>query len=187
MRKFLIPIFCFLTILFFNGTVLAQEENLILSNSSIEVELEVGTQSVLDKSVPLTVKFRTNFDSDNVEISWDEPHGIKIEDGKSKFVALKANEAYVYETKMSPEIAGDYNITANITAWQFNTNYTSSDTKTVVFDNNLILSPQSPEYVTMNIIKYVIVVIIGGVSVYGLVILSKRLKKTFVKWFNLPK
>ena len=135
-----------------------QEDNSLESTSGLfTVELMSDTQSAWNKSVPLIIRFRSNIDADRVEISWDAPTGVKINRSHPQFISVKKGEVYSYRANLLPQTAGLYNIAGNVTVWQHNTNYTTSSSINIRFDDQLMVSPQSAGYAGAVIVKYIII------------------------------
>lgn len=163
-----------------------QTQEVSNENNKVTVEVTLLEQSALNKSVPIEVKFRTNFDTDNAEIVWDYPSQIELVTRHERFVEAKANETYVYRAIIRPQSEGTFSITANIVAWQYNTNYTGSASTSVTFTENLITDPISPSYTVMTIVKLLIILVLLGIGGFFGVRALKKFKTTFFKWFNPP-
>ncbi len=151
-----------------------------------EVELQIGTQSPWDNSIPIYIKFRSTVDADNVQISWDVPSGLTYVMNHPQFVSVKKDKVYTYKMTLHPQVAGDYNIAGNVTLWQFNTNYTSSGSIGVKIGSNLLVDPLTPGYTGAVILRYVILfllVVLGGIGVYfG----SKKALELLKEWLKPP-
>jgi hypothetical protein len=156
------------------------------SANKIEVESFLESQSVWNKRIPIIVKFRTNFDSNNVEITWDTPSGISVTSNQEKFLTVVANQTYTYTGYITPINPGSYSISSNVIAWQYNTNYTSSSPLTLKISDNLLVDPLPADYTGMVVLKYAIFTIGGGLILFGLFFIVKKFSKVFIKWLRPP-
>lgn len=183
--------FSLITFLILTTPIFSQADTLAPTtvNPSFEyftVETYSKPQSAWNKNVPIYVKFVATIDSDSVQITWDVPYGIEVIPKHPKFVAVKAGQTYIYKAEIKPKIAGSYNIAANVIAWQYNTNYTSSGNTFVIFSPNLLTNPVSPNYSIGVVMKWVIIILILAIVGFLGYIYAIKSKKKFDKWFNLP-
>jgi len=192
MKNFLIVLTSILLILVGTSSVFAQDATTVAPTvttataNKIDVESSLGSQSVWNNKIPLTVKFRTNFDSDHIEITWDTPSGIDVSSTQAKFLKVVAGQTYTYVGYVTPINAGSYSISSNVTAWQFDTNYTASSDVTLKIGSNLHIDPLPADYIGMSVLKYAIFAIGGGLAIYGLFLLFKKFSKIFIKWLRPP-
>ncbi|KKR06072.1 MAG: hypothetical protein UT34_C0001G0112 [candidate division WS6 bacterium GW2011_GWF2_39_15] len=150
------------------------------------VELSLGTQSPWTKSVPINVKFRSNITADKVEISWDAPEGIEIIERHPQFIPVEKGEVYSYTAYAKPSTSGTYNISGNITDWEFKTNYTSSASITLTFDEDKTTVPQTAGYSGAVIIKSLILLLLALGGLFGLYLLARNFVKKLKKWLEPP-
>lgn len=165
----------------------ATDKDTLESTSDLfTVELIADTQSPWTKSVPLIIKFRSNIDANRVEISWDAPAGVKITRSHPQFISVKKDQVYVYKAKLKPETSGLYNIAGNVTIWEHNTNYTTSSSINIRFDQDLMVSPQSAGYTGALIIKYITIFIIILIASTVIILGIKYLFKYLKEWLKPP-
>jgi len=145
----------------------------LTSADMFDMEIEVGTQSAWTKKVPLTLKFKSYIDAAETQISWDVPSGISVQARHKEFIAIEKDGVYTAKANIIPERKGRYEIAANITVWQYNTNYNLSDEVTLEFDDELISIPDTLGYGTAVIIKYVIIGLALILVLLGLVVGGK--------------
>lgn len=151
-----------------------------------DVELHVETQSVWTGNVPLLVKFRSNVDAPRTEISWDSPTGLRITPNHPRFVNAVKGEVYTYRATLRPESSGTYNIAVNVTAWQVQTNYTSSASKILSIDDSLKVTPQSPEYATSQLVRSIVIGLLSLGILGGLVYLGRIGFERAKEWLKPP-
>jgi hypothetical protein len=183
MKKLIITILALVFFVNLYTFSFAQES---VSANQITTESSLATQSVWNNKIPITVKFTTNFDSDNVEITWDAPSGIDVTSHQAKFLKVVAGQTYTYTGYITPTNPGNYSISSNVIAWQFNTNYTASSFVTLKLNDKLLVDPTPADYTGMLILKYVIFVLGGAGILYLFFILFKKFSKIFIKWLRPP-
>jgi uncharacterized membrane-anchored protein len=181
MKRFLIA----LTILFLSVSIISAQEPERTSDL-VDMEVEVGTQSPFTKAIPVTVRFRSTVNADKVEISWSAPSTLKISEKHPQFISVQEGEVYTARALFKPTKAGSYEIASNLTVWEFNTNYTFTESVDVTFGDDLVTSPVSVGYSGALIVYYLVItliVILGSVSAYfG----AKYLYKQLREWLRPP-
>ncbi len=178
-KLLLITIF---TLFLVNLTPLFAQEHPI-TNSFADVELTVGTQSPWNSSVPVTVKFKPKVDSVKTEISWDFPSGLELVKKHPQFVSVVKGEVYSYEAVLKPDSVGTYSVAVSVTAWELESNYSSSESIIITFDENLIVSPPTLGYSGAVLMKNVVYVLGAITALVGLFFVGKLLWKRFKQWF----
>jgi hypothetical protein len=183
-RLFLTLLFSAFVLVSFTGK--AGSVDTVTSSEFFTIELFTDTQSPWTKNIPITLKFRANRDSEKTGITWDSPTGVRIIEKHPQFVSVTKGEVYTYSAVATPESPGTYNIAVNVTAWEVKTNYTSSSNITLKFDENLVRDPAGPDYGTAELIKNIILVLLGivvlGAATYGVKLGFGRLKE----WLKPP-
>jgi hypothetical protein len=158
----------------------------VTSSEFFSIELFAGTQSPWSKRVPVTIKFRSNRDAEKTEISWDAPTGVQVIEKHPQFISVTKGEVYTYSALIAPQTSGTYNIAVNVTAWEVNTNYTSSSNITLKFDDALVADEDDPGYKTASLIKTISLGLLGIIVV---VIAAFGVKLGFEKlreWLKPP-
>lgn len=150
------------------------------------VELYVDPQSAWTGKVPLIVRFRANMDAPKTEITWDSPTGVSISPSHPRFVSSTKGEVYTYKAFLSPNSQGSYNIAVNVTAWQVQTNYTSSASSIVAFDSDLKVTPQTAEYTSAVLVRNVVLGFLAILVLVGLGYLGKIAFEKFKEWIKPP-
>jgi len=172
-------------------TSLAEEEittnETFLSQNFYTLEIEMGSQSAFDKYVPLTIKITPNETPVKTQITWDLPDDVNIRTKHPEFIdSMVKGETYEYKIRIKPRNPGIYEVVANVTAWQHESNYTSSDSILIEFNDNLIVNPYETNYRVFNIVKIFLIVIgIGGFG-FGLYIGGKKLLVVLTKYLKPP-
>lgn len=155
-------------------------DEVIRTSDLFDVEIEVGTQSPWTKRVPVTIRFRATIDADEVGISWDAPVSLDVQEKHDAFISVVKGEVYTATANILSDRAGAYDIAGNVTAWQYNTNYTSSASTSLTFDEDGITVPQTLGYTGAIAVKYAalgLLTIIGAVLlVFGGKVGFKKLK-----------
>jgi hypothetical protein len=155
-------------------------------NVTFTIEIETGTQSAWDNSVPLTVKFLPSADVSQTEVSWDVPDGVKLATDYTNYFTVSKDQVYTVNATLYPSVAGTYDIAANITAWRVGTNEASSKKITLSFDKDLLVTPTQAGYSFAVILKYVVIVIGGIAGIFVIVFLAKIGLKKLGKWLKPP-
>ncbi len=191
MRGILIYTICFLLLLPF-GTTLAADNDLI-EESNIEetkeasryfnMELETGTQSVWNNTIPITIRLQPTIDAVRVEIDADTPTGLDFEYLGEQYFPVEAGETYELQSRIIPQREGEHRITINAISWEHGgTNYSSSSRLDIEIDEDLQIVPQSSAYTWNLVLKYtIIVLLIAGLGFVGFHYAKKGYKR-FKKW-----
>lgn len=129
-----------------------------------EVNVELGTQSVWDKKIPIIVNFTPKISSNNTEISWDVPAGINLIENHNKFIETEAEKEYTVTAFADPINSGEYRVVVNITSWA-QTNYTTSESVVFSVNESLVVTPPTQGYNMMLIVKYGIFAFVGVVTI----------------------
>ncbi|MCD4756412.1 hypothetical protein K8R20_02245 [bacterium] len=187
MRKtFLILLVSLLILPSFLGNVYAQEDSLTTNTKYFDISLECTGQSAWDKSVTYVITVIPKIDSPKTQILWDTPTLVGITPKHEEFVDLYMGQTYSFKAILKPEREGSFTLSVNLIAWQHDTNYTNSVSDVVTFDSNLVVQPVDPGYTFGNIAKILILTLLGGLGLWGLVILLKKSSKALVKWLTPP-
>lgn len=152
-------------------------------NVDFTIELEIGTQSAWDGSVPITAKFLPSEDVAETEVSWDVPQGLNYSLNYSNYFPVQKDQVYVATATFYPVTAGTYDIAVNITAWNVASNTASSKKVIISFDKNLIVTPVQAGYQANLIVKYIVLGVGGIIALFLAFILAKKGVKRFTKWF----
>jgi hypothetical protein len=188
MKKFFLTLL--LTILIFNPAYTfaqeAESERLTTNTQYFDIVMERLGQSAWNKAVTYEIYVTPKIDSQETQITWDSPKAIDISPKHSEFVDLYKDQTYTFRAKVKSNKAGKYEITANLIAWQHDTNYTSSVTDIVTFDSDLLVQPVDSSFTVSLIAKYLIItLLIGGAIFVAVIYLKKGLKKLKV-WLTPP-
>jgi len=157
------------------------------SVQTFNIEIEVGTQSPWNKSVPIIVKVRPNQDTTRTNVTWDTPVGIEFEDkNKQTYLAIPSGQVQVYKVRVKPIVSGTYTIASTATDWGYGANFASTSSVTITFDDNLIITPQSSEYSTAVIIRYAVILLSSIIIGFILYLLSKKGFNKLKIWLKPP-
>lgn len=174
---FIIPIF------YINNTY-AQE----ISNTyePFDIYVNVGSQSIFTKKVPVTITIIPKINSEETQIKWDTPVGVIIEEKYENFFDANIDNSYTAKAYIIPEYKGDYDITVSVNSWRINSNLSSSENIQITFDNNLFVTP-----IQGGTIVQVFVFIVGIFSIIFLIIFllkkySPILIQRLKKWLKPP-
>ncbi|KUK77059.1 MAG: seg [candidate division WS6 bacterium 34_10] len=163
-----------------------ESEELTPQVQYFDIEMQRLGQSAWNKDVTYEIYVTPRIDSPETQIIWDAPKAIDISPKHPEFVDLYKGQTYTFRAKVKSNKAGKYEITANLIAWQHDTNYTSSVTDIVTFDNDLLVQPVDSSYKVNLIIKYLIIfLLIGGATYIAVIYLKKGLEKLKV-WLTPP-
>lgn len=177
--------------------VLEEEEPAIGSEEEVVTELATQdfytleivqeSQSAFDKYVPLIVRITPNETPVKTQITWTIQDNVKTKIRHPEFIeGLVKDQTYEYKMLFKPSNPGLYEITVNVTAWQRESNYTSSDSILLEFNEDLVIDPDDSTYKTMSIVKvFVIIIGIGGLS-YLAFIGGKKLLKILKEYLKPP-
>ncbi len=175
-----------LSVLIITPNTLFAEEKPVISGDYFDIEMSLGTQSPWTKAVPINIKFRSNVTAKRVEISWDVPDGLKLKKRHPQFISTKKGDTYAYKAYVTPSIDGTYNIAGNIIDWEVDTNYTSSDSITVRFDEDLVTDPQTPGYSGAVLTRGLIIALFYAGLLAGLYFALKFAYKKLLVWLTPP-
>ena len=161
-------------------------ESFAQTSEPFSIETQVGTQSPWNKSVPVTVKFKSNIDSEKTEISWDLPAAIKVSGSYTNYSTLKKGQVATFTANIIPVQSGTYDIVVNLTAWNNDTNYTSSNKFNVTFNDSLELTPITDSYRTAQSVKFIVIAVLIIIGLIGLFFLGKIGLKKLKIWLKPP-
>jgi len=151
------------------------------------IELEVGTQSPWDKSVPIIVKVRPNQDTTRTNVTWDTPVGIELKDNYSTtYLALPSGQVQVYEVRIKPIVSGTYTIASTATDWGYGSNFASTTSVTITFNDHLVVTPSNSGYSTAVIIRYVILLLSSILIGFVIYLLGKKGGRKLKIWLKPP-
>ena len=167
-------------------TVEEQPED-FLSKNFYTLEIIKGSQSAFDKYVPITIRVTPNETPVKTQITWDSSDDLKIREKHPEFInSMVKGETYEYKIRVKPVDSGSYEITANVTAWQHDSNYTSSDSILIDFDEKLVVDSTDTNYQVLNIVKiFLIILLIGGIGV-GIYFGGNKLLKVLTEYLKPP-
>lgn len=134
-----------------------------------EISAEIGTQSVLNNEIPLTLTIRPKIDSKKAEVKWDLPRGLTARSETNRWFTMEKDVPRTFTLEVEPEASGRYVIVADVTAWRYDTNYVASAEIELQIDENLHVYPMQEEYKnnrTIMIVLTVVGVIIAGNLVF---------------------
>lgn len=155
-------------------------------NKYFELELFFDSQNPLTKSLQYTLKVTPRIDSTETQITWDLPTVLTAKPKHKEFVSLSKDQTYTYSVSISPLRGGVYDITANVTSWQNEVNYTNSVSKTVTLSKGLVAQPVESSYTISLILFIVVIIAIFGGLVFLVVKLSSRGIEILKKWLTPP-
>jgi hypothetical protein len=151
------------------------------------IEVEIGTQSPWDKSVPIIVKVRPNQDTTRTNITWDTPVGVELTDkNEYTYLALPKGQVQVYEVRVKPIVSGTYTIASTATDWGYGANFASTDSITITFNENHVVTPQSTGYSGSVIIRYVVITLSTALIGFLLFLLGKFGLGKLKVWLKPP-
>lgn len=155
--------------------------------SPFDIELVVGTQSPWNKKVPITVKVRPSQDTTRTNITWDYPVGLELSDKyESNYEAIPQGQVWSYTIKVKPVVSGTYTVAATATDWGYGSNFTSSESVSVTFNENLVVTPITAQYTTAVTVRYIVIVLLGILGMAVLYILGRIGLKSLKKWLKPP-
>ncbi|PKN02788.1 hypothetical protein CVU76_02040 [Candidatus Dojkabacteria bacterium HGW-Dojkabacteria-1] len=163
-----------------------EKKTVTSTNKYFELELIRGTQSPLNKSIPFTLYITPKIDSERTQILWELPSTLEARTSHREFVNLQKDQTYKFNVSIKPQREGSYDVTANVIAWEYNTNYTNSVSSTITLSNNLVVQPVDSEYSVSIMLMFVIGLIIlavGGFLVYKS---SDKVVKRLKIWLTPP-
>jgi hypothetical protein len=155
-------------------------------NNYFELELVRGSQSPFNKSIPYTLYITPKVNSSRTQIIWEVPTTLDVRTSHKEFVNLQKDQTYSYRANLVPNRDGTYEISVNVIAWQFDTNYTNSVSSTLTLSKSLVIQPVDSEYtisIMLMIVGGIILLGIGGFFAYKL---SQRMVKSLKLWLTPP-
>lgn len=155
-----------------------------INTKYFDIKLSLGTQSAWNNSIPLIIQLTPKIDSEKTEITFDTPIGLQVTSNYKKYFVGKKGNTYELTGTIKPSKAGVYRIAVNAIAWQYNTNYTSSQTITLELDKNLKIVPQTQAYYVGVVIKYFVFALIAGGIVALIVVFGKKGLKKLKVWMT---
>jgi len=178
--------------LFLSFPVFAQDNQQELNETNIkstryfDIQIVESTQNPFNKSVTLTATITALLDSPKTQIVWDIPNTLNANLKAKNFFAISEGETLSQKIVIKPKTAGTNNITASVISWQHDTNYTNSATKTLTFNKNLEVVPQTSEYKTSVLIMYLGFLLLGGILTFIIIKVVKRGTQKAKKWLTPP-
>lgn len=155
-----------------------------INTKYFDIKLSLGTQSAWDNSIPLIIQLTPKIDSEKTEITFDAPIGLQVKSNYKKYFVGKNGNTYQLKGTIYPSKSGVYRIAVNAIAWQYNTNYTSSQTITIELDKNLQIVPQTQGYYIGVVIKYLVFILLAGGVIALIVIFGKKGLKKLKVWMT---
>lgn len=185
LKKTALLIVLILSIFFsnFSKAVYAQSEEETPDNRYFDIEVEIETQSIWNKTIPIIVKFTPKMNSEKTEISWDYTEGIEIEPLYQNFFPTKEDETVAVRAIIYPSYAGKYSIGVNVTSWS-GFNYTNSERFYLELDENLELKPIQVSYQSQKTARTVIILILSVSTIISLFFVLKKLMPKFQAWLK---
>jgi hypothetical protein len=164
-----------------------EETEEYLSKNFYTIEMVRESQSAFNKYVPITIRITPNETPVKTQITWDVPDDVSLKTSHSEFIeSLVKDQTYEFKARVKPSDPGTYEIVVNVTAWQHDTNYTSSESIQIEFNNNLVVDPTDTNYQVLNIVKiFLIILSIGGIGV-GLYFGGKKLMEILGGYLKPP-
>lgn len=160
-------------------------ENKVIS--PFDIELVVGTQSPWTKKVPVTVKIRPSQDTTRTNVTWDYPVGINLKDPNStNYEAIPQGQVWSYTVKVDPIVSGTYTIAATATDWGYGSNFASSISTDITFNDNLVATPAQTNYSTAVTIRYVIITLLFLLVCAIAYIFGRTGLKKLKQWLKPP-
>jgi len=163
-----------------------EKKTVTSTNKYFELELVRGTQNPLTKNVPFTLYITPKIDSERTQIIWEVPSTLDAKSSHRDFVNLQKDQTYKFNVNIKPQREGSYDVTANVIAWEHNTNYTNSVSSTITLSENLVVQPVDSEYSVSIMLMFVIGLIIlvaGGFFAYKS---SDKVIKRLKIWLTPP-
>lgn len=181
-------IFLIIALLFFPFNLFAQEEAVTVQqdNQYFNLKLTQGSQSVLNKSIKYSLEITPLRDSAKTQILWEVPLSFKVKPRHPEFVSLAVGQTYVYEATVSPTMGGVYEVTASVTAWEYDTNYTNTASQTLTLSNSRVSQPVSSDYQIGVVLFTVLILLLVGFGTWGAIKLTKKVMFKAKKWLTSP-
>lgn len=184
MKKLLISLILLVSLL--SPTLLLAQEADNTTTRYFDISMRQLGQSGWNKAVTYAIYVTPKLDSPRTQILWDSASAIEISPRHSEFVDLYRNETYTFKAKVKPKRSGTYEISANLIAWQYDTNYSSSVSDNVTFNSNLIVEPIETKYTLEVITKYLVITLIIAGLIVASVVYGKKSIKSLKKWLTPP-
>ena len=173
MKKIFTTLLIFSCFLVFSSAIFSQEQQEITSTKTNSFELDIipGVQSIFDKSMPLTLKIKSNVDTHKMQLRWKLPPGITPKNtGTTEWSSIKANQELITQIDIEIEKPGTYTIVAEVQDWR--TNEVDTESIRLTFDNNLESAPQSEEYYRNQRVWFwarigIVIIVISSFAVLG--------------------
>ena len=168
-------IFFIIALLFLPFNLFAQEENASVqqNNQYFNLKLTQVSQSVFDKSIKYSLEVTPLKDSAKTQILWEAPLSFTVTPKHKDFVSMAVGQTYIYEAIVHPTRGGVYEITASVTAWEYDTNYTNTVSQTLTLNDSLVSQPVSSDYQVGVILFTVLILLVSGLAIWGAVKLTK--------------
>lgn len=159
----------------------------ISAQDHFDINLKLGTQSVLNKSIPVDITLNSNINSNKVEITSSTPSALEFEYLGKQYFSVEKGETYNLKAIIRPKKEGNYRISVNAIAWgEDGVNFSSSESINLQIDKNLKKSPQTKEYARNIVLLYIGIIILSVPTIYFGTTFSKKHYKKFKVWL-LPK
>lgn len=184
MKKILLAI----ALLFFPFNVFAQEEVVTTQQDYqyFNLKLTQVSQSVLNKSIKYSLEVTPLKDSAKTQILWEVPLSFTVVPKHKDFVSMTVGQTYIYEATVYPTRSGAYEITASVTAWEYDTNYTNTASQTLTLNDSLVSQPVTSDYQVGVILLTVLILILSGLAIWGAIKLTKVVMVKTKKWLTPP-
>ena len=181
-------IFFIIALLFLPFNLFAQEENVSVqqNNQYFNLKLTQVSQSVFDKSIKYSLEVTPLKDSAKTQILWEAPLSFTVTPKHKDFVSMAVGQTYIYEAIVHPTRGGVYEITASVTAWEYDTNYTNTVSQTLTLNDSLVSQPVSSDYQVGVILFTVLILLVSGLTIWGAVKLTKIIMVRTKKWLTPP-
>ncbi len=188
MKKFflIISLLTVFTITNSSELLFAQEsEDTVETQTSrnFDIDVEIGTQSVWNKTVPIIVKFTPKMDNRSTEVNFDYLPGIEVRENYKNFFPTKKGETVSVEAIVVPNSQGVYLIGIDVISWG-DYNYINSERIRLEFDGNLELVPVQPEYTIAKNMQIGAILVATAGLMAGTFFLLKKLAPKFQKWIK---
>lgn len=181
-------IFLIIALLFLPFNIFAQEEVVTTQEDYqyFNLKLTQVSQSVLNKSIKYSLEVTPLKDSAKTQITWETPISFEVKTRHPEFVSLSVGQTYIYEASVYPTRSGTYEITASVTAWEYDTNYTNTASQTLTLNDSLVSQPVTSDYQIGVILLTVLILLLSGLAVWGAVKLTKAVMVKTKKWLTPP-
>ena len=163
-----------------------EEKQLTTNTQYFDITMERIGQSAWNKAVTYEIYVTPKLDSPQTQIVWDSSSAIDITPKHNEFVDLYKNQTYTFRAKVKTKRSGNYEITANLIAWKHDTNYTSTVSDIITFDQNFLAQPLDPSYNFNLIAKYLIILLPFGAFIFALIVYGKKGMKKLKIWLTPP-